>query len=82
MKTLRQAMVGSLTLTALILLVIGFAAMGQTNRFRRASEFNIIPMFTSNPAAMFGITNLLAESQPEFRLYSYRSRSGRHADFH
>src|SRR5579859_6042795 len=40
--------------------------LAQTNTFRHPTvENTIIPIFTNNPAAMFVITNLLAEPQPE-----------------
>ena len=65
MKTIRQGMVGSLVLMAILMLVTGPDALGQTNRFRPATQFSLIPIFTNNPVAMYVITNLLQEPMPE-----------------
>ena len=64
MKTWR--LIFGLVCATLLFFISTLTAFSQTNRFRPMPfEYGIIPMFTNNPVAMYVITNLLQEPQPE-----------------
>ncbi len=65
MKTWKEMLGGLCALTAASLVAINIPLEAQTSRARHFTVPSIIPMFTNNPAAMFVITNLLAEPPPE-----------------
>jgi hypothetical protein len=54
----------------------------QTNRLRQVRDSSIISLFTNNPAAMFVITNLLAEPQQELSVPAVsQSGNGSYGNF-
>ena len=59
----------------------GFNLLAQTNNFRRIPQFSIIPAFTNNPYALFVITNLLAEPQPELSVPAVSHAGGTSGTF-
>ncbi len=62
---MRRSFIRSSIFGAIFVFAASLSVLGQTKEVWRAPQYSLTHLFTNNPYALFVITNLQAEPQPE-----------------